>query len=1081
MTKQFKLFIAGAAILAGLVSAVSCQDLSKDIEGLQSQINDLKTQVASLQEGIGKGFRILSIDAISGEPGGWVIKTDEPKEYYVYNGKDGNTPTVENYKWEIKDGYWYLNGVNQNIKATGDKGNDGKDSHPDYYVPNPETGNFDVYKWNESKKAYESSDSGISYRAPQEGGEDTGIVIVWDEERGTLTIEGAEEEPIEISLKNDLKSLAFVPDVIHDGMGVIDFLGIWGWPLDPDDILEAVQDQDLRPFTPIDALAAYRVNPSNADVSKYQYEFITRNVKTRTAYGDDFIIGVEDIFQYGSALYFQIWPASEWIEGFRELYYGSLELWNDTWYDPRGRDIIDWTYWRSQYNNGNNPVGNTYNWTHVDDPNIHDYNNRVDLIALMAYDDDFNEIVSDYAQADYAEMDRFYILNRPRADRVEAVADVIGTMYPYTPNDVVWGTNDRNIPTGIMTEPELSDEAEDVVPLNGDVDFMFRYDDNLDLNTKVYTWARGINKLVESMLGVDLRYEFALPTEYIGNDGMTNQQKFVTLKDGVLSLNREFLPENGRAAVGRTPVVKVQAIVTNAADVELLLAEAYIKFEITNDDIIADEPLPDFEYVVGSKTFEYEDLDEFSWDPADYSNDSKFVIGWPEMNQEVLNKIETALHTTPGISFDEFMANYGWTTAGYELLYPQIYEDGDAFVPYWEYDTVGNGNYPDDYETNGIIYSKTWEQFGTDTEVAGIFFSKNFDIENGQTISGTTKLRILSDNTFKVPNIVLVYNWTVKHEHSWPVINEDYLLDEESDVYPGLPVVQVKGRPVNNELVFSSDIREHFRSEASDNDYLDNWTDGNNHEDMSFELLPYKGIDQDIYAQIVDSDNPATAAVTYKKMIRMIQALNGDHKDVVVTVVDTLQNSPFFEYDAAADDYVMVVNPANTVNAGDQYYARCTMNYVVRFKNPFTVVLTNVSLTDDTHPQTEDLDKHVTIMEGANKIWYYDSNAGGPAVGARAAEYGLTLANIVVGYVLDAPAFYNTNGQTLFISDGDEDNPQEADSHFITWWNMGTLLTKDKVGDWYPTIDLNNWATFNIDENDDPVKEKFATVTVKKQ
>ena len=49
MNKHFKLILAGAAIVAGLAGAVSCQDLKGELEALSSKVSNLESKVAALE------------------------------------------------------------------------------------------------------------------------------------------------------------------------------------------------------------------------------------------------------------------------------------------------------------------------------------------------------------------------------------------------------------------------------------------------------------------------------------------------------------------------------------------------------------------------------------------------------------------------------------------------------------------------------------------------------------------------------------------------------------------------------------------------------------------------------------------------------------------------------------------------------------------------------------------------------------------------------------------------------------------------------------------------------------------------
>ncbi len=57
-----------------------------------------------------------------------------------------------------------------------------------------------------------------------------------------------------------------------------------------------------------------------------------------------------------------------------------------------------------------------------------------------------------------------------------------------------------------------------------------------------------------------MSYEFVKPAEYKADDDKkTNQQAYISLENGVVSVNSEY----NTSAIGRTPVVRVDAYMTS--------------------------------------------------------------------------------------------------------------------------------------------------------------------------------------------------------------------------------------------------------------------------------------------------------------------------------------------------------------------------------------------------------------------------------------------------------------------------------------------------------------------------------------
>ena len=189
MNMKLKFFIAGAAIVAGLASAVSCQDLSKDLTALQNKVKSLESTVQNLQDKIDGGAVITSVTPTNS---GIVITLSNGNKYEITNGvngkdgsngtngkdgKDGSVVTIG------ENGNWFIDGEDTGMAAAGQDGTPGE-----YYVPNPETGCFDKYVWVEENGvgAYVKEATTISFLAPGT------ITAVYDPETGVLTLYGVE-------------------------------------------------------------------------------------------------------------------------------------------------------------------------------------------------------------------------------------------------------------------------------------------------------------------------------------------------------------------------------------------------------------------------------------------------------------------------------------------------------------------------------------------------------------------------------------------------------------------------------------------------------------------------------------------------------------------------------------------------------------------------------------------------------------------------------------------------------------------------------------------------------------------------
>lgn len=130
MNKRFiRVVLFGALAFASTSTFVGCSDYDEDIDNLQQQINTNKDAIAKLQDLVGAGKWVTKVEGIEGgikvtmnDGSTTEIKSIGKDGADGINGVDGKDGSVV----EIRDGYWYIDGVNQNIKAKGDKGDKGE-------------------------------------------------------------------------------------------------------------------------------------------------------------------------------------------------------------------------------------------------------------------------------------------------------------------------------------------------------------------------------------------------------------------------------------------------------------------------------------------------------------------------------------------------------------------------------------------------------------------------------------------------------------------------------------------------------------------------------------------------------------------------------------------------------------------------------------------------------------------------------------------------------------------------------------------------------------------------------------------
>lgn len=245
-------------------SFTSCKNYDDDIDNLQEQINQNKDAITKINDQIAAGAILKSV-VKSSDGKGLVItisKDGKDETVTITNGEDGKDGKDADI-WTIgADGFWYLNGQKTEYRAIGEKGEtgatgatgaqgpqgpagpagpqgpqgpagaDGADGatgatgatgNPgDYYKPNPETGFFELYQWDEATKAYKCTNpTAIKYAEPT--GSTIPSYLTAVDNGDALIISGVKLSDgtygsVTIAKSGELRGLVFIPDLYLDGV-----------------------------------------------------------------------------------------------------------------------------------------------------------------------------------------------------------------------------------------------------------------------------------------------------------------------------------------------------------------------------------------------------------------------------------------------------------------------------------------------------------------------------------------------------------------------------------------------------------------------------------------------------------------------------------------------------------------------------------------------------------------------------------------------------------------------------------------------------------------------------------------------
>lgn len=298
--KYFSVLLMGAMTVATVGTVTSCKDYDDDISNLQERIDKLSEAIKNIQTQIDNGAILTSVTPTENGMTITLNQNGQPKTYTISNGKDGQNGK----SWKIGDNgnWWYDEGngyVDSKFPARGENGKDGENGtngengaagengkNGKYYVPNPETGCFDIYQ---DGKKVESTN--IAYTATAENA----ITATW--EKGVLTLVGvkdATDGKIVLNLNSVLRAMVFNPSHYVDGVEAIDLATYTYQPLG---VKKVDADGDFATDAPFNALladgvtvesplyfapdmkASYFLNPSNADVTEdaKDYKFLMSN------------------------------------------------------------------------------------------------------------------------------------------------------------------------------------------------------------------------------------------------------------------------------------------------------------------------------------------------------------------------------------------------------------------------------------------------------------------------------------------------------------------------------------------------------------------------------------------------------------------------------------------------------------------------------------------------------------------------------------------------------------------------------------------------------------------------------------
>ena len=121
MNKKFlSAILFGALMVTSTGTFVSCKDYDDDIDSINKELTDIKSQIAALQSKIDAGKYITNVTTTAD---GLTIALNDGTSYNVTNGKNGATGEAGAAGTQItigEDGFWYFDGEKSEYKAVCD-------------------------------------------------------------------------------------------------------------------------------------------------------------------------------------------------------------------------------------------------------------------------------------------------------------------------------------------------------------------------------------------------------------------------------------------------------------------------------------------------------------------------------------------------------------------------------------------------------------------------------------------------------------------------------------------------------------------------------------------------------------------------------------------------------------------------------------------------------------------------------------------------------------------------------------------------------------------------------------------------
>ena len=516
------------------------------------------------------------------------------------------------------------------------------------------------------------------------------------------------------------------------------------------------------------------------------------------------------------------------------------------------------------------------------------------------------------------------------------------------------------------------------------------YDGTLDLKKLPGLYSTEKATFIKDLGFTGMSYKFSLPATYQSNDAQkTNQQWFVTLSnDGVLSANKTNLTDGLTPAVGRTPVVRVDAYLTDNAGASYMVASAYIKVSIVAEEPSTEEK-GNVNVVLADKEVNYANL------TGNMTETGK--LGWQEINNQI--------YGANGLTSTSF---WNWYSRYYDIKVTST-DDKDKQVTVFEQKGIAyNNTYTrevDGINFNVVLGSGDTQtalvQFGVYNKILTQQSESRKDVGN-KGAEYVITLTIPSTDKTKYGDVVVSQKVYVKETCSEFKFNPNYYND-------ALSAVVTKGKIVNGAWVLEMNVSEVFEMINGKNVFAYYNQVNKNATNIEFSLVAkpaQTGVAYDANTGALALNAPLTATSKTAHMQYVITLVNGEK--CAPQLFDVIFNNPFAAGNGKA---ISLKGNARTV-------------------------------------QTAQAAPSVLVTENGNNDAIYSWNAKANALivsDLAKSGYKLTDADVSVTYAFDT----NDAEYKAFTSQLDKLNQPggstfkiDSNTGVITWENLGSDLVK---------------------------------------